>query len=178
MHLKNRPDRFGVIAISLHWLMAILIIGLLSLGLYMTRLPVSLEKLRLYGWHKEFGVLVLGLVVLRFLWRMLNVQPSHELPRLEEFTARAVHWLLYLLMVAMPLSGWMMSSAAGVPVSFFGLFVLPNPVMADDMLRVRLQFVHLCIGYSLIALISLHILAALKHHFINRDRILRRMLPW
>src|ERR1700721_1488505 len=120
MLLKNTENSFGLIARSLHWIMAILIFGMLILGLYMIGLPISLEKLKLYGWHKEWGFVVLGLLIIRLVWRAINVTPNLSLPLLEHIAARLVHWAFYLLLIAMPLTGWLMSSASGVSVSFFG----------------------------------------------------------
>ncbi len=176
MQLKNSENHYGIIAISLHWLMAILLIGMLSLGLYMTGLPISLEKLKLYGWHKEYGILALLLLIIRLVWRFTNITPRLSLPLLEKFAARAVHWAFYGFMIAMPLTGWLISSAAGLPVSFFGLFVLPNLVEPNDHLMKLCGEIHEYLGYGLIATIILHVAAALKHHFINKDDILRRML--
>lgn len=177
--LLNRSDHYGWIAIILHWMMAILIIGLLILGLYMTRLPISLEKLRLYGWHKEWGILVLGLVALRLLWRMTNVLPPFptNLPYSQKLAARAMHLAFYGFMFILPITGWMMSAAAGLQVSFFGLFLLPNLVTANPALEKLLSLSHEYLAYALIAAIAAHSAAALWHHFFHKDDILRRMLP-
>ena len=177
--LVNRDTHYGWIAIILHWMMAILMIGLIILGLYMTRLPISLEKLRLYGWHKEWGILVLGLVLLRWLWRASNTLPSFpgDLPYLQQLAARAMHLAFYGFMISMPLTGWMMSSAAGLQVSFFGWFLLPNLVAPNPGLEGILVTSHEYLGYALIAAIAAHTSAALWHHFIHKDDILRRMLP-
>lgn len=177
MLIKNTQTRYGISAIFLHWLMAVLIVGLLALGLYMTNLPISLQKLTLYGWHKEYGLLALFLVALRLTWRLGNVLPSLSLPLWEKWAARSVHAAFYVMMFAMPLTGWLMTSASGLPVSFFGLFVMPDLIAADERSRQLLQMVHEWIGYLFILLICLHIAAALKHHFIDKDDILRRMLP-
>lgn len=177
-NLTNSKNDYGSIAILLHWLMAFLVIGLIILGLYMEDMPISLQKVRFYGWHKEYGILALGLVTIRIFWRWINILPNLDLlPRWESYIARLVHRLFFILLFAMPLSGWMLSSAAGLPVSFFGLFVLPNLVAPDEHLRIFMGDVHEVLGYALIALICLHVLAALKHHFVNKDDILRRMLP-
>lgn len=176
MRIKNTNDRFGFVTISLHWVMAFLIIGLLALGLYMVRLPISLEKLKLYGWHKEFGFLVLFLAVFRLVWRVSNVLPELELPWLEKLAARAMHWAFYIFMFAMPVSGWLVTSSAGLPASFFGWFTLPDLVAANEEHRLFFAWVHEWLGYALIAAIALHAAAALKHHFINKDNILRRMM--
>jgi cytochrome b561 len=174
---RNTTSRFGIIAILLHWTMAILIIGLLALGLYMTRIPVSLHKLEYFGWHKEFGLLALLLVIVRLTWRLTNTLPSlASIPPLEEFAARATHWAFYVFMFALPITGWMLTSAAGLPVSFFGWFVLPNLVDANESTFLTLTQIHAWLGYGLIATFCLHTAGALKHHFINKDEILKRML--
>lgn len=176
MHLKNTPTSYGSVAVSLHWLMAILLIFLIVIGIYMVNIPISLEKLKLYGWHKEYGLLALALVIFRLIWRLLNITPYLSIPLLERIAARTVHWIFYVLMFALPITGWLMSSAAGLPASFFGLFVLPDLIAANESTRLMLQNVHEWLGYILIAVIVLHTSAALKHHFINKDDILKRML--
>lgn len=177
MQLKNSTTSFGIVAILFHWIIAILIIGMLALGLYMVSLPFSLEKLKLYGWHKEYGFLVLFLAIFRLVWRLSNIEPVLALPLLEKIAARSMHWAFYGFMFAMPVSGWLITSAAGLPASFFGLFTLPNLVAPDEHQRILFEWIHQWLGYALIAAICLHTAAALKHHFINKDDILRRMLP-
>lgn len=176
MHLKNSPTSYGSVAVSLHWLMAILLIFLIAIGIYMVNIPISLDKLKLYGWHKEYGLLALALVIFRIIWRYCNVTPYLPLSLLERIAARTVHWTFYVLMFALPITGWLMTSAAGLPASFFGLFVLPDLIDANESNRLLLQSVHAWLGYILIAVIILHTAAALKHHFINKDDILKRML--
>jgi cytochrome b561 len=176
MQIKNTAYRFGIIAILLHWVMAILLIGLLILGLYMVSIPISLEKLKLYGWHKEYGILALMLVMVRIIWRLSNRIPYLTLPLWEKIAARTVHWAFYGFMFAMPITGWLITSAAGLPVSFFGLFVLPDLVTPNPDSMQLFQKIHEWLGYGLIATIVLHTSAALKHHFINKDDILKRML--
>src|SRR5437764_14708296 len=122
MHIKNTNSNYGIVAISLHWLMAVLIIGLLIIGLYMVSLPKGPDKFFLIGWHKQLGVVVLGLGIFRLIWRLLNIRPPLLLPWWEKFAALTVHWGCYGFMLALPLSGWLMSSASGYEVSFFGLF--------------------------------------------------------
>lgn len=176
MRLFNTETRYGLVSIILHWLIAIIIIALIALGLYMVDLPISLQKLILYGWHKEFGILVLLLACARMMWRVANITPLLNLPLWEEIAARAVHWAFYVFMFAMPITGWIISSAAGLPVSFFGLFVLPDLVGPNNDVMKLFQEIHEWLGYALIATIVLHVCAALKHHFINKDDILRRIL--
>lgn len=179
MPIKNTSVHYGLVAIVFHWFMALLIIILLGLGLYMVTLPIGLTKLKLFGWHKELGVLVLELVVLRLIWRLFNVVPvlPNYLPQWQRIAARFVHWIFYFLMFALPVTGWMLSSAANLPVSFFGLFVLPDFVAPSETLRLFLIDVHKWLAYIMIAVIGLHVAAALKHQFIHRDDILRRMFP-
>jgi cytochrome b561 len=178
MQLKNTDDNYGLIAIILHWIMAILMIGLLALGLYMVRLPVSLEKLKLFGWHKEFGILVLALVIVRIIWRLGNTLPNlpATVPSWQQFAARAAHYVFYIFMLSLPLTGWMMSSASGLPVSFFGLITLPDLISANEQNRLLLIEIHKWLAYALIATLCLHIAASLEHHFIRKDVVLRRML--
>jgi cytochrome b561 len=177
MHIKNTDDRFGWISIILHWIMAVLLIGLLMLGLYMVGLAFSHLKLKLYGWHKEFGLLALALVIFRVIWRLSNRTPSlAALPALERFAARAMHFAFYCFMFLIPISGWCLTSAAGLPASFFGLFVLPTLVSASEAQRLFFTEIHKLLSYGLILAILGHVAAALKHHFINKDDILRRML--
>ncbi len=179
MDFRNSAQRYGVIAQSFHWVMALLIIGMLALGLYMVGLPINALKLKLYGWHKALGVLILMLVFLRLLWRFTNRVPPlpSTLPVWQRFAAHSVHVALYLFMFALPVSGWMLSSASGLPVSFFGLFVLPDLVLPSEYWRATFGLIHKWLGYALIAAICAHVGAALQHHFINKDDILRRMLP-
>lgn len=173
--LHNDEKHFGAIAKLFHWGMALLILGMLGIGLYMTSLSVSPEKLKLYRWHKEYGFIVLALVTCRLVWRLLETTPQLSIPLLEKIAVRVVHWLLYALMFIMPVSGWLLTSAAGFPVSFFGLFTIPVLIPADDSSRILFQSIHHWSAYSLIALVLLHTAAAFKHHFIDKDDILRRM---
>lgn len=176
MQIKNTQNRFGIVTIVLHWLMAVLIIVLLALGLYMTRIPISELKLKLYGWHKELGFLVLMLVMIRITWRLSNINPSlAALPWWEVLAARAMHWAFYGFMFALPITGWLMTSAAGLPASFFGLFVFPDLVAPNQHLFSLLIEVHRWLAYGLILAFCGHTGAALKHHFIDKDDILRRM---
>jgi cytochrome b561 len=177
MLIKNTENHFGAVSIFLHWLMTILIIVLIVLGLYMTRIPISVEKIKLYGWHKEVGVLVLAFVVIRLLWRLLNKTPSlAALPPWEIIAARSVHYIFYILMFILPFTGWLLSSAAGLQISFFGLFNLPNLIAPNNHLRLFFTETHKLLAYLIIVMLCLHTSAALKHHLVNKDNILRRML--
>jgi cytochrome b561 len=173
----NTTDRFGIVAILFHWLMAIIIIGMLTLGLYMADQPKSLWKIKLYGWHKEWGMLVLMLVIFRIIWRTGNRNPLLSmLPAWERISAKLTHYALYFFMIAMPLTGWLLSSAADRPVSFFGMFVIPTLIPPNEKQVEVFAEIHEWLAYGLIATICLHVLAALKQHFFNKDDILKRML--
>jgi cytochrome b561 len=179
--LRNTRTRYGAVTITLHWLMAILLVALSALGLYMSSLPdVGFDtwKISLIIYHKELGVVALTLAVLRLGWRFGNALPSlvETLPEWQKVTAYFVHLCLYGLMLALPASGWLMSSAAGFPVSFLGLFDLPDLVpRSDDLFRTLVQ-AHQWLGYALIATASIHAAAAVGHHFIWRDDTLGKML--
>lgn len=177
MQIRNTKEQFGWGAIILHWVMALLMIGMVVIGLYMTNLPVSPEKFKFYGWHKEFGMVVLMLVMIRIVWRIKNILPSlSALPAWERWAAYATHWVFYIFMFALPISGWLMSSFAGFPVSFFGLFIVPTLVQPDESMSSLFREIHKWLAYGLIATFCLHVGAALKHYFIDKDKILQRML--
>lgn len=179
MEFKNTLNRFGIVSITLHWFTAVIILGLLGLGLYMTGLPLGATKLKLYRWHKEFGILILMMVALRLGWRLANIVPvlPAHLATWQRLAAHAVHYSLYVFMIANPLTGWIISSASGLPVSFFGLFVLPDLVAPSEATRLLFTNIHTWLAYGLIAALCAHTGAALQHHFIYKDDILRRMLP-
>lgn len=164
---------------ALHWLMALLLFGLLALGFYMQDLPLSPQKLQLYSWHKWAGVTVFLLVLFRLAWRITHRPPAlpGHMPKALQLAAHAGHALLYLLMIAIPLSGWLMSSAKGFQTVWFGILPIPDLVDKQKELGDLLQLVHESLNWLFIAVIAGHIGAALKHHFIDKDDILIRMLP-
>ena len=164
---------------ALHWGIAVLIFGMLGLGFYMTGLDLSPTKLQLFSWHKWAGVTVFMLVVVRLAWRVGHKPPAlpAHMPALERFAAHAGHLLLYVLMVAIPLSGWLMSSAKGFQTVWFGVLPLPDLLAKDKALGNLLETVHVVLNYTLIAVLLGHVGAALKHHSIDRDDVLTRMLP-
>ncbi|MGD9650037.1 MAG: cytochrome b/b6 domain-containing protein [Dongiaceae bacterium] len=175
--LRNSAETYGLIAKIFHWLAAIFILTLLPVGWIMADMPVSPDKLKIYALHKSVGMTVLGLMILRLTWRATNPVPALPLmPRWQRLSAHLSHYGLYALAIAMPLFGWLMSAAAGFPVSYFGLFVLPNPIAPDPALREFFRAAHGVGAYLLAGLVALHIAAALYHHFIRRDNVLRRML--
>ena len=178
--MKPNSERYTPTAIALHWLIALLVLTLLPLGLYMSDLPLSPYKLKLYSWHKWAGITVLMLATLRLLWRASHTPPtlSALTPRWQRLTSNAVHILLYVLLFAVPLSGWIMSSAKGVQTVWFGVLPLPDLVGKDKALGELLTTVHETLNYILMGLIITHVAAAIKHHFIDRDATLRRILPF
>lgn len=178
---RNRQDRFGAVHKGLHWTIALLVIGMIGLGLYMTRIdPPTPRMFGLYALHKSIGVTILALAALRLLWRSFNLRPlplpSHA--QWERVLATLTHALLYLSLLLMPLSGWVMSSAKGFSVSVFGLFTLPDFVRPDDGLAELMVRIHVVTAYALIVLIFLHVAGAVKHHLIDRDDTLLRMMPF
>ena len=164
---------------GLHWLMTILFFGLLALGFYMHDLPLSPEKLQLYSWHKWAGVTAFLLVWFRLFWRIAHRPPAlpESMSTLMQRAAHAGHFLLYGLMIAIPLSGWLMSSAKGFQTVWFGVLPIPDLLGKNKETGDLLQSVHMSLNLLFVAVIAGHIGAALKHHFIDKDDILTRMLP-
>jgi cytochrome b561 len=178
MQFTNTTYRYGIVAITLHWLIAVMVICMLGVGLYMVTLKLGPLKLDLFRYHKEFGLLVLMLAVLRLGWRLANTTPGYpaHVPMWQKFLAHSVHWLLYGFLFAMPVTGYFLTCAWGYAPSFFGLFVVPPLIEPNENLAHLLGTVHQWLAYSLIVLICGHVGAALEHHFVEGDNILRRML--
>lgn len=167
-------------AVLLHWLIALLIISAFALGVTMVDIPgITPTKLRYFSWHKWLGVTVLGLAGVRILWRLTHPAPAYPdgIPDWQKTAAHGLHGLLYVLMFAIPVSGYFYSLAAGVPVVYLGVFPLPVFIEANDVLKPILKQLHYALNMSLLALVAAHVAAALKHVFIDRDGIFRRMLP-
>lgn len=179
MNWKNTDSAYGLAAKGFHWIVAVLVIGLLCLGLYMADLEPNPFKFNLYFWHKSFGIAVLALMLARLGWKLSNTRPEKLATHKpwEKTLASIAHALLYALAIAMPLSGWIMSSAKGFSVSVFGLFTLPDLVAENKAIGALMAEFHETAAWIVIALLALHIGGALKHHFIDRDSTLRRMLP-
>ncbi len=173
-------DRYTRTAVALHWLIALLIFAALPLGLYMHDLPLSPYKLRLYSYHKWIGVTVFLLAMIRLAWRVTHRPPAmpDTMQRWEKIAAESVHHLLYVLIFLIPLSGWLMSSAMGFQTVWFGVLPLPDLVGKNKELADLLHEVHENLNYGLIALLLGHIGAAFKHHLIERDDVLVRMIPF
>ena len=165
-------------AMALHWVLALALLGSFSMGLYMADLPVSPQRLKLYNWHKWAGTTILTLSLLRLLWRATHRPPADlPAPAWQLRAAHFTHAALYLLFFAVPLVGWAYSSAAGFPVVWFGVLPLPDFVSPDKALAEAIKPWHGALAWALAALAALHVGAALKHHFIDRDGLLMRMLP-
>lgn len=170
--------RYTLTARVLHWLIALGIIAAFSLALYVDDMKLSPAKIALINYHKWIGITVLGLVAVRLLWRLTHPapKPPAQMQRWEIGVAHATHALLYVLMFAVPLGGWLFSSAKGYPVVWLGLVRLPDLVSKNPQLAETFINLHSLGGWSIVILAALHAAAALKHHFISRDDVLRRML--
>jgi cytochrome b561 len=175
--------RYDPVAIAFHWLLAAGIVAALGVGWYMTGLPMSPRRLKLYNWHKWAGMAILVLSAVRLAWRLAHRPPAlppaidSAMPAWQRGAYHGTHHLLYLLFFAVPLAGWAYSSAAGFPVVWFGVLPLPDFVPVDRSLAEALKPVHRWLAYALAALVLMHVAAALKHHLLDRDGLLGRMWP-
>lgn len=177
--LRNTGASWGAIAKFLHWTIASLIFVQFALGWTAASWRLSPTKLDLFVWHKSIGLLILLMVLVRLLWRFANPAPAlpAEMQPRERTAARASHGLLYLLMLIMPVSGWVINSAAKVPFRVFWLFPLPAIVAPDKMLAELAKQVHLILFIAIAAVVALHMAAAFRHHLVKRNDTLTRMLP-
>jgi cytochrome b561 len=180
MNFRNTTRAWGAVSKTLHWLIVLLIINQWWIAERADDLPNGLAKLQALAWHKSFGITVLMLAILRLVWRWLNPVPSLEgLARSwERVLAHVSHVLLYGLIFALPLTGWMMSSARNFPVSWFKLFQLPDLVAPSDQMFQQMRDLHHLLFDVLVGVAVLHVLGALKHHVIDRNEVLKRMLPF
>jgi len=170
--------RYTGTAIALHWLLALAILGSFSVGLYMTELNMSPQRLKLYNWHKWAGIVILTLSAIRLLWRLTHRPPADvPMPDWQRKSSHAVHIALYILFFAVPLAGWAYSSAAGFPIVVFGVIPLPDFVSPDKEFAEAIKPLHKILAYAMAALVLGHVAAALKHHFVDRDGLLNRMRP-
>lgn len=156
-----------------------MILSMFVLGWVAVNYPMSPTKIKLFVWHKSIGMTILMLVLLRLAWRLTETTPAppNHMQMWERRVARASHTLMYLVMVAMPLSGWVINSAANFPLKLYGLMRVPDIAPAGKELQTQAELVHLSLFWLLVTLLLLHVGAALWHHFVYRDEILRRMLP-
>lgn len=175
----NPSTRYTTMAMALHWLTALLIFVAFPLGIYMHEMALSPLKLQLASYHKWLGVTIFMLTVARLVWRATHTPPPlpETIPQWQQRAAHGLHSLLYVLLLAIPLTGWLMSSAKGFSVVYLGLVQLPDLVGKDKALGDLLAEVHEMLNFGLFLLVGMHIAAALKHHFIEHDDTLRRMLP-
>lgn len=179
MQWRNSSTRFGLIAVFLHWLVALAVIGLFVLGLWMTDLNYYHSWYhRAPALHKSLGLLLTLIVLLRLFWRLLNTDPDPEPGMVvwEILAARVMHWTLYGIMLCLFLSGYLISTADGRGIAVFDWFEVPATLSGLENQEDIAGDWHRWLAYTLIGLTVLHTLAALKHHFYNRDRTLLRML--
>lgn len=176
----RHSDSYTRTAIGLHWLVAIAIVATFGVGFYMHGLPLTPMKLKIYSWHKWAGVTIFMLVLFRLVWRFIHRPPGPPvgMPALQHALAELAHRLIYILMIGIPLTGWLMSSAKGFQTVYFGMLPLPDLLAKNKELGNELAVVHTVLNFTLIGLVLGHAGAAIKHHFIDRDDVLARMLPF
>ena len=177
--LKNTADTYGSLAKTFHWLLFLLLAVAIVMGNLLAAMPKGVEKFEAAGMHKSFGAILLMLILLRLLWRLLNASPA--LPdgtsNGQAMLAKGMHWMLYALMLAQPLSGILMSQAGGFAVSFFGLFEFPVFMDKDPALASFFRGMHGTVWILLVLAVLGHAGAALHHHFVRKDKVLKQMLP-
>jgi cytochrome b561 len=175
MHVTD-PVRYDQIARLFHWLAAIVLITAFALGIAMGQIGQSPLQDRLFNLHRAFGITVLGVVVLRFAWRLTHPVPvlPATIGPVQTFAAKTTHWLLYALLIAQPMLGWLGESGFGSQVGVFGLFTLPTIIPKDEALAKVLFGIHEWVAWSILALASLHVAAAIYHQ-VRGDRLLQRM---
>jgi cytochrome b561 len=180
MRIRNTAERFGLVAKTLHWLTLVLLVGSFTLAVSMVNMPFSPRKLEFYSWHKWVGVTIFLLAMLRLGWRLANPAPLQPegTPPWQRRLASLSHAALYAILIVMPVTGWIMSSALNLPVVYLGLIPIPSPFGVNRALGDAMKVVHLSLAVTLLVLVAIHVLAALYHHFVLRDDVLRRMLPW
>ena len=179
MQLKNDGQRYGAVAQLFHWTIVVLIVVQFILANRADDLPLGAAKIAVLAQHKSFGITILALMLLRLLWRWINPVPAEpaDVPGWQRIAARISHVALYALLLVTPIVGWLMSSARNFPVSWFGLVTLPDFIAPNRPTYDFLHEAHELLAATLFWLALLHIAAALKHHFVDRDNVLRRMLP-
>lgn len=179
MRLRDTTQSWGSVTKLLHWGVAALILALIALGWLAALAPLSPAKITLFYWHKSLGMLVLALVVLRLGWRLFNRPPALPpgLPPWEPVLARAAHAGLYLLIVLIPVSGWLLSSAAGIPFRIFWVLPLPAIAPVSSRLESLLELAHQTLFWILAVVLAAHVAAALRHRFVLHNDVLERMLP-
>ncbi len=176
---RNAPTRWGHTAVGLHWLSALMIFALMVLGWVAVSWRLSPTKIELFVWHKSLGLTVLALTALRVAWRLLDPRPAFpaSMRAWERRLAGVSHLALYLILLLMPLSGWIINSAANFPLKWFWVLPVPSLVGPSKGVQHGAEAVHLALFWLLAVALSLHVAAALKHHFRDRDGVLTGMLP-
>lgn len=179
MTLRNTPEHWGTVSKALHWLIVLLIAVMAVIGLTMEDIAGSADKRTVYALHKSLGITILALVALRLLWRLYAGTPTPVpgTPAWQHRIAGLTHFAIYVLMFALPLSGWVLNSASGFPLQWFGLFNLPHIVERSHDLHELAEDVHELLFWALMLLVALHAAAAFYHHLFVGDDTLRRMLP-
>lgn len=180
MNLKNTADRWGPVSQLLHWIIVLLLLVLATIGLLLDSLPASPKYFWVFDLHKSTGLTVLALVVLRIGWRIYAGAPAPVpgTPTWQARLASVTHGLLYALILAMPLSGWLYDSASGLrPLRWYGLVEVPKLSAPDEGLRELGHTAHEWLFWVLVALVILHVAAAFYHHIFQHDATLQRMLP-
>ncbi|PRH83859.1 cytochrome b [Arenimonas caeni] len=179
MPIRNTTERWGGVSISIHWLTVLMVFALVVVGFVMQELPNSPTKIDVYAMHKSFGLTVLALTLLRLLWRLFAGTPAPVpgTPRWQSAVAQATHGALYVILLAMPLSGWLYNSASGFPLKWFGLFGLPKLSGYDPEVKAFALAMHEWLFIALLVIVVAHAAAALKHHYFDRDATLSRMSP-
>ena len=176
---RSGKDHYGIVSSGFHWAIALAIVGLVGLGAWMVGLtyydPWYYDSLAL---HKAIGIVVLALALAKFGWKLVDRNPGFgpEVKPHERAGATAMHWLLNALMVLLPVTGCLISTSEGAGIDMFGLFDVPALVDVTAETRDLAIDIHFYVAYGGIALVGMHIIAALKHHFVDRGSTLRRML--
>jgi cytochrome b561 len=181
MQQERGLKRYGALAMGFHWLMALLVAAMFALAWVMFTTPEGDPRvIRPIVLHKSIGVVVLALALLRLIWRQINPPPPlpPEMPAVLRVAAQVTHRALYLLLIAVPILGWLMSTARGITTAPFGLFKLPNVIEKNESLAEQLSTAHIVLALTLLALIVLHVAAGVFHHVVRRDEILARMTPF
>ncbi|MES2947057.1 MAG: cytochrome b [Pseudomonadota bacterium] len=183
MNSAPANNRYHALSMALHWILALALASIFAVGLYMADLPFSPQRLKLYNWHKWAGVFILLLSAVRLANRLITRPPelppavAQAMPGWQTRAYHATHGMLYALFFAVPLLGWAYSSAAGFPIVLLGLLPLPDLLEANKALAETIKPWHAFSAYALAGVAALHVAAALKHHFVDRDGLLQRMLP-
>ncbi len=178
MNRTSAAERYSGLSKALHWVIALLAFSQLAMGKFF---EVEVDEADgLFGWHTALGLLVLALMIVRVGWRLTHAVPAppRNTPGWQQVMARATHVAFYALLIALPLSGWLLTSVEGDPVSFFGWFGVPSlPVPGGEASEDFIEEAHEVLGNVLLVLAGIHVLAGLKHHYVDRDDVLRRMMP-